>query len=64
MRDMDMPFGPVVRADVLQNLGSEPGGGSATITLLKIGFVRPDPPNIPEELTQEGRWICMRGAES
>lgn len=54
-------FGPVVRADVLQNLGSEPGGGSAAITLLKIGFVRPDPAFAPfvvglraQELTATG----------
>ncbi len=32
-------FGIAVRADVLQNLGAEEGGGSAVITLLKIGFV-------------------------
>ena len=32
-------FGASVRADVLQNLGAEDGGGSAVITLLKIGFV-------------------------
>jgi amino acid permease len=32
-------FGVAVRADVLQNLGADEGGGSALITLLKIGFV-------------------------
>ncbi len=32
-------FGVAVRADVLQNLGSEEGSGSTLITLLKIGFV-------------------------
>ena len=31
-------FGAAVKADVLQNLGAD-GGGSAVITLLKIGFV-------------------------
>jgi sodium-coupled neutral amino acid transporter 10 len=32
-------FGITVRADVLQNLGAEEGGGGALITLLKVGFV-------------------------